>query len=217
MTPSKPLVGSYTLLNTYEICPHQAYRRMVAKDIPFVETPEMKHGIAVHEGMEKRLKKGTVVFPEYEAFAAVFSERKPEAEMKVGITADGSPSDFFGGEVWFRGKIDVVAVQGTSAFIGDWKTGKLREDPHELEIFSLMLKAKRPELQKITGSYLWLKEMKVGKAHDLSDWQGTWTRLKKRMGEIKQSQESGHWPKQQGPLCGWCSVKDCEFNRNAKL
>lgn len=213
----KPLVGSYTLLNTYDICPHQAFRRFVVKDIPFVETPAMKHGTEVHTGMERRIKNGTVAYREYEPFAEAFLRAEVSfrtAEMKVGMRRDGDACDFFDKDVWFRGKIDVVLAGATHGFIGDWKTGKTREDPDELELFSLMLKSRMPQLTKVTGVYVWLKEMKLGKIHDLSDFAGKFRSLVSRMDEIEQAKKMDWWPKQQGPLCNWCSVLDCEFNKN---
>ena len=212
----KPVVGSYSLLNTYEICPHQAFRRYVAKDIPFVESPEMAHGNTVHNGMEMRLKRGTVAYPEYEKFAAPLAAQGAEAELKFGITAAGKPVDFFGEGVWFRGKIDVVTVQGSFGFIADWKTGKVRENPDEIQIFGLMTKIRKPALERISGAYIWLKEQKIGKVYDLSDFAATWTRLKARMDAVHDSQAREWWPKTQGPLCSWCSVTDCEFNRRGK-
>ncbi len=209
----RPLVGSYTLLNTYDICPHQAYRRMVAKDIPFVETAEMSHGSKVHAGMEKRIKTGHVIYPEYEPFVAAFIPYGPHAEVKMGIRSNGEPCDFFAGDVWFRGKLDVVVTWEANAFIGDWKTGKVRENADELELFGVMLKARQPNLQKITGSYIWLKTGTIGQKYDLSDTAGKFRSLASRMDELHNAQKFDHWPKQEGPLCAWCSVLDCEFNR----
>ena len=46
-------VASYSFLNTWAICPHQAARKYIVKDLPREpETPEMAWGNAVHEAME---------------------------------------------------------------------------------------------------------------------------------------------------------------------
>ncbi len=49
----RPLVYSYTFLHTYKnVCPHQAYRRYILKDQPYVETAAMKWGNEVHAAFE---------------------------------------------------------------------------------------------------------------------------------------------------------------------
>src|SRR5258708_25262580 len=46
---------TYTILNTYLICPHQMMRRYIKKDLKFVETPEMKFGNEAHAALELRM------------------------------------------------------------------------------------------------------------------------------------------------------------------
>ena len=44
----KPIIASHTFLDTFERCPKQAWHKYVAKDLPFVETEQMRWGTRVH-------------------------------------------------------------------------------------------------------------------------------------------------------------------------
>ena len=54
---------------------------------------------------------------------------------------------------------------------------------------------------------------KLGAKHDLSDIETTWAEIDSRMHDVKFSVYSGAWPASQGPMCGFCPVKQCEFNK----
>lgn len=214
----RKLVWSYTLLNLYEhICPHQAMRKYVKKDLPFRETVEMKWGTDVHSAFERRLRDKTPLPPnmqQWEGFALPFDGREVLVEEKMGVDAGGNPCDFFADGVWFRGKLDTILVNHTSAALFDWKTGSSRyESPFELELNAVLLKARFPHLKEITGRYVWLKENRLGEAHDLSDTDFTLRVMRDLVGSIEASFASGNWEKRQSGLCSYCDVKDCEHNR----
>jgi hypothetical protein len=212
---SKPLVYSYTMLNTADTCLHRCYRQYVKRDIPYVETPEMKWGNDVHTAFEQRLggKPLPMNMAHWEPLASVYAERGARPEKKTGITKGGKPTGFFDRDVWLRCKIDATMLKGTAVFLADWKSGGSKyEDPFELEIQALMLKAAVPQITKIAGHYVWLKENRVGQVHDLSDFNATWVKINNKVEAIEDAQVSGEWPKTKGPLCGWCNVIDCENN-----
>lgn len=214
VSEGKPLVFSYSLLNTYtSVCPHQAFRRYVKKDLKYVETPAMKWGNDVHSAMEYRLG-GKPLPPEmqqWEPIIAAFDGRRATAEQKLGIAITGKPVGFFDEEVWFRGKIDVTIIEDTTALIADYKTGNSAyESSFELETNALLLHAKHPHLKRIIGFYIWLKESRVGQVHDLSNTQATWQKVNDLAGRFEADKTSGRWEKRKSGLCGYCSVGDCE-------
>lgn len=211
----KPLVGSYTILNTYKNCPHQMMRRYIAKDLgPFVETPKIKWGNAVHSAFEMRVGGGKPLpldMNQWEAFAQPFDGQPVQVEQKIGITAERKPTGYFDANCWFRGKIDVAMIKGDTAYLPDWKTGSSKyESPFELETNAVLLQAKHPHLKKIAGCYVWLKENRVGQLYDLSHTAHTFAEMQRLMAEIAECRRTGDWEKRQSGLCGWCPVKDCE-------
>lgn len=227
----KPLVYSFTMLNTADTCLHRCYRQYVKRDIPYVETPEMKWGNDVHTAMEYRIggkplpgaiynPDGTVKTPSmqhWEPLAAAFARPGARAEAKMGVTREGKPTDFFGRDVFFRGKVDVTIIAGTTAFLPDWKTNKNpREDPFELECQAVMVRAANPYLTKIRGCFVWLSQNRIGQIHELGDTNSTWARINNKVERIEDAMQTNEWPKTKGPLCGWCPVKECEHWYDAK-
>lgn len=216
---TKPLVYSFTMLSTADNCLYKAFRMYVKKDLPFVETLEMKWGNEVHSAFEHRL--GGKPLPHnmihWEPLISAYVDRKALPEMKLGVTRKGQPTGFFDKDVFLRGKIDATMTSPTAAFIADWKTGSSRyENPFELEVQAVMLRAARPTIQKIGGHYVWLKEDRIGQPYDLSDVSSTWARINNKVEVIEDCMASGKWPKSKNPLCGYCPVKDCENWYEAK-
>jgi predicted RNA-binding protein with TRAM domain len=110
----------------------------------------------------------------------------------------------------------VTIVVGDAAVFADWKTGKRREDPWELEIQAMMLRKKHPEIARCTGYYVWLKDVELGDPHQLNKDNSVQARIQGMMNHVARAEQLNHWPKRENPLCGWCDVKTCEFNRSGK-
>ncbi len=209
----KPLVLSYTMLNTYRnICPYQAKARFIDKKYPFVKTPQLEWGDTVHKAMELRIGGGKPLpqtMHQWEKFAAPFYAVKAKAEMKLGMTAGGHACDFFAKDVWLRGKADVMVVNGNAALLPDFKTGKVREDPLELEIQALLLNAKYPNLTSISGFYIWLAENRIGQKHDVSHTRDTFTYVQRIAADLEEDMRNGEFEQRRGGLCPYCPCDDC--------
>jgi hypothetical protein len=216
----KAPVWSFSFLSTYWSCPRQAQHKYVLKDLPRVESEAMTWGIRVHEAMEKRIHDKQPL-PEdmgkWEPLVAPFAAPalQARAEMKVGMDVNGTLCGFFDKQVWGRGVLDVLVVHGERAFIGDWKTGKRREDPTELGIFAMFVKIMHPQVTRITGRYVWLQDSAIGDEHDLSNTSAPmWAKVWNATYEIETLVERGEpWPARKNGLCSkWCDVMSCEHN-----
>jgi CRISPR/Cas system-associated exonuclease Cas4 (RecB family) len=215
---------SYSMLNNYDVCPRRWHHMYWLKDLPREEKSEAQtYGDRVHDAMKSRLRIGKELPDEFKAcepLAAqvVGAKHTMHVEVKLGAKWDGDrvvSCDFFDPDVWGRGTIDVALLNGSDALVLDWKTGKVREDPKELELQAMLLRIKHPSLTRITGHYVWLKENRVGQRFDLSDFAGAYRYVQKTLKEIEGRLERNDWPPDEGPLCGYCPVpKDkCEWRR----
>jgi hypothetical protein len=133
--------------------------------------------------------------------AALFVERE------FTVNRDWQPCGRWDDDAYITGKPDVALVTETKAFIPDWKTGNIREDPAELELFACLLKAYFPTLEKIGGMYMWLKELQAGDYYDLSNTFGLQAATDRLISEIEADED---WTPERTPLCFWCELKDCE-------
>jgi hypothetical protein len=215
-------VLSYTLLNTWTVCPHQTARKYIIKDLPREQpTQAMKDGIEVHKAMEQRLRSKRPLpahLAHHEKHAAPLDQCTVTPEQKLGITEAGRPCDFFDKNVWLRGVLDApVLLRTDAACLIDWKNGSSKyESPFELEVGALLLQAHRPEITYLVGAYIWLKEGRKGETHDLSHTSHTWAKVQNLADEIADAIDAEEFKKTPGPLCGWCSVLDCQHNRKSK-
>jgi hypothetical protein len=215
------------MLNDYAVCPRRFHHRYILKDLPREGKSQAQlDGDAVHEALKKRLRLGAVLpepFEHHEPLAAqvAAAERTMLVELKLGCRWEGGrvvPCDFFADHVWGRGIADVVLMDGDAALLLDWKNGKVREDPRELELQALLLRIKHANLTRISGAFVWLQQGAVGVMHDLSDFKATWRSLNRQLAEMEQRLAEGDWPPDEGPLCGYCPVPRtmCEWKREPK-
>jgi hypothetical protein len=217
----RKITYTYTMLTAYKNCGFQMFRRYVKKDLPYVETPEMRWGKEVHSAFEYRVSAGKplpATMVQWEQFAKPFDGRKAITEQKLGITKEGRATGFWDSDCWFRGVVDLTLKADSTVYIADYKTGGSKfEDPFELEIGALLLKAKFPEIVAAKGNYIWLKENRVSKPYDLSDFRNTWATINGMVTRIENDRISGQFEKTRSGLCqGWCDVKDCENWRPKK-
>ena len=213
-------VGTYTFYNDFENCPHKAFHKYVARDLPREEkTPQQDFGNHVHDNLDRRLARGEDLPPDLAPVETLCrqleglpSEYPQRTEFRLAFRADGTPCEWYGAGEWFRIKIDWHVRMPTHAWIIDWKTGKVREQPFELECASLALKIHYPQLEQIVGEYFWTQQWQSGVRYTLIHWPQTFAKLQKIRNEVEQYDREGKWPKHKNPLCGWCPVMNCKFN-----
>ncbi len=210
----RPFVWSFSALAAFKNCPYRFYRQYIVRDQPYLETPERKRGNDIHSAMERRIASRQPLpddMRHWEPFAAPFENKGAFAEVKLGITKEGYPTGFWDNNVWGRGTADVVLIRDDTAYLPDWKhTNKSREEPFELEIMGLLVHAKYPHLKRIKAQYAWLRENRMGVLHDVSDTRRTWDTVCSLVAEIGELRKQNNFAKRKTPLCGWCSIRECE-------
>ena len=217
----KPLVWSYSFLSTYLRCRLQAEARYVTRTYPYKESPEMKFGNDVHKAAEHYIK--GVLKPEdieknYAAYKPLFDKAKAmrgisAAEHEMGLTREWRQTGFKASDVWGRCKIDFYVINGDSAVILDWKTGKIWEDPFELEIQALFLSIFYPAVKNIAGMYVWLKDGKFGDVYNLGP---TIYETQKKIENIMSRINMEVWHASKNALCGWCEHSHCKFYKETR-
>lgn len=211
------MIFAHTNLASFELCPKQFQHKYVLKDLPKeAPSPALLEGRNAHQAFEDRLKNLTPLpkaFASYEPYCLVLEPYKPQPEMSLAMTIDGQPTGFWDKGAWLRGKIDLPLVQEPNAVLLDWKTGKKREDPDELEIFGLLFRANFPLVKQVSGYYIWLKEGKVGQMHDLSSFAEKFEQVRKRTERVEAAIKADFFPPIESWACSFCPVRTCHLNR----
>ena len=117
---------SFSKMKSFQTCPKQFYHVNVLKQFPFKETEAMRYGTEFHEAAEHFIRDGTPIpdrfafaRPALEALAAKAGEKL--CEQKLGLTAELEACDFFAKDVWFRGIVDLLIIDGDTATVVDYK------------------------------------------------------------------------------------------------
>ena len=216
----RPLIWSYSMLKMFrDNCPHQGQAQYIDKTLPYIETPERKFGNEGHDALDKRVGAGKPLPEAYrfcEPYAAAFDGKPVTTEGWCQIATDGKACVRNAPNKFGHGKVDLSLIQGDVGYINDWKFVSDKalkyEDPFELKVFALLLKAKYPHLQTIKGTYTYLKQGKISDVFDLSDVGATWNEICSLVQTIMNWRAIGEFPKRTSPLCAWCARYECENN-----
>ena len=138
-------------------------------------------------------------------------ELLPEEEMT--LNASLKPTGWWDADAWLRSKIDVLIIKDGVGAMFDWKTGKRRPDPSQLELFALQVFTHRQDVKKINTSFVWLKDLTMdSKSYTRADIPELWEKLLGKIARIEQSAKTDNWPARPSGLCNFCPCKSfCEY------
>tara|TARA_R100001163_G_C4986386_1_gene140582 strand:- start:26 stop:706 length:681 start_codon:yes stop_codon:yes gene_type:complete len=212
---------SYSSLSLFKQCPHKFYRTRILKDVYEEPQDHLTYGKEVHRVAEEFGRDGTPIPREYgyiEPYVQSLLDMDGEKyfELKMALTPDLDPCDFFAPEAWWRGIADFIAIDGDIAFLVDYKTGKSTRyaDTKQLEILSLALFKHFPKVNEVKGALLFfvaqeLVQEKFYRKREESYWESWDLDLEK----LNISFESDTWnPKKNFSCWKFCPVTDCSFN-----
>lgn len=101
----------------------------------------------------------------------------------------------------------------TERMVPTHNTGKRRPDFSQLELFALQVFAHCPEVDEVSSTFIWLKDMAMDKEtytrkQSAAMWQGMLARIRR----IEQSLEKENWPAKPSGLCKFCPCRHlCEY------
>lgn len=217
---------SYSRLSTFESCPSKFEHLYVNKTVKDVGSVHTEHGNRVHEALEaygKAKDQGVEVAKDMLSDGTAFAEIKtflPLVDLLLGfpgtkyfehqmaITAAKQPCDWFAPDVWLRGIADILIVNDDKAFIGDWKTGKVKENLMQLKLFACLVFALFPEVNVVKTAFVWLAYNEVTDARFTRDQLADlWATLDPRFAAVQAAVDLGVFKSKPSGLCNWCPAK----------
>jgi hypothetical protein len=211
---------SYSSIKTFDQCPKKYYHLKVVKDVKDTPGEAAVYGTDVHEAAENYIKSGTPVPEKYKIIAplveklATFPGDK-HTELKLGLQRndDGySPCDFFDAAVWYRGIVDLLIVDGSRAFLIDYKTGKNSKyaDMKQLDLMAGAVFIHFPEVNKINSALAYVvSDDFLKKTHVREELNKYLNVFADQLERLDIAQATGVWNAKTSPLCGWCPVVEC--------
>ena len=216
---------SYSALKLFETCPRKYQAERVTKEVSYTDTAATLFGKEVHKCAEDFLN-GTIscVPPKFsfiEPYLLTLQAFPGEkfCEMELGVKKEDGrlvACGFKDPEVWFRGIADLVIVDGTRAWVVDYKTGKSAKyaDPRQLALMAACLFLKFPEIEKIKTSLLFVVSKDFIK-EDFSAEFGLniFAELDGLLKHREIAYNTDTWNPRPNGLCRkWCSVTSCPHN-----
>ena len=206
---AKKPTWSFSALQSFDNCAFKHNETRVAKRIVDEWGPEAKEGTEIHERLEKRLLSGTPLtgtMSEYEDICKRIESAAGELhpETKFCLTREMKPTqykDWANG--WFRGVIDVLKVNGDKAWVGDWKTGKVKNEYDQLELFAGLVFIFYPDVKEVKANYIWLKtkELSPTQTYTREDLAKIWGKHIPRAMELEKAFYENNWPTNVTGLC----------------
>jgi hypothetical protein len=222
---TKPIVWSFSSLKTFQQCPRKYYHAKIAPDaIREPDTTATLYGKAAHTVAEDYISKGTPIPPQFAYMQGVLDTLnaipgEKLCEVRLGLTRNLESCDFDAPNVWWHGIADLVIINRTTgvAYSVDYKTSKNARyaDVKQLDLVACGLFAKYPEIKKVKSALLFVVSKEFVKAEQFVEFKDTYMdKSAVDVARIEAARVSGVWNPVSGPLCKFCAVKDCEYNRS---
>lgn len=211
---------SFSSLKQYTNCPRQYYEIRVQQNFQTKETEQIKYGKEVHKALEEYVRDGTPLAKNYTMFkpmvdAIISVNGSVHVEHQMALDANKRPCDFYAPEYWVRGVADLLILSEDTAFIVDYKTGSARyPDSKQLKLMALIAFEHFPQIKTVKGGLLFvLHNSFMTDTYHKKDSDELWSTFDGDLFRLNHSFQSGTWPANPTPLCGWCPVKTCEFHK----
>ncbi len=215
---------SFSSLKTFQQCPKKYYHTKVAKDVTEPDTTATLYGKSVHTAAEEFIRDDKPLPPQYaymqpmlETLKAIPGDKL--CEVKLGLTKDLKACDFAAQNVWWRGIADLVVINREAgvAHSVDYKTSKSARyaDVKQLDLVAAGLFAKFPQINKVKSALIFVVSKEFVKATHYREMMPKYVEKPAQdVARIEAALKNGIWNPIQGPLCKFCSVKQCEYNRS---
>jgi hypothetical protein len=226
---STPPAWSFSSIKVFDTCPKKYESEKITKEVGYQETEATLYGTQLHLAAEEYIRDSKDIDPRFK-FIKPYLDKLNDipgeklCELKLGVKKNGTGRleycDFFDPSVWFRGVADLVILDGSKAWIIDYKSGKSAKyaDIKQLALMAAALFLKHPEIKKIKTSLLFVvskefikQDFEVEKGLDIF---ATYHDL---LTQREKAYNTGVFNAKPNGLCRqWCGTLSCPHNGRNK-
>lgn len=220
---AKAFAWSYSTLDSFETCPRRHFLTKIAKTVVEQQTEALTWGNQVHKALENRIVKREALpsnMVQYEPIAANLERAgvggMVEAEQKMCLNKNLTPTAYFAQDAWVRGITDITITKKHRAFIGDYKTGRPNPNSAQLRLTAAMTMAYKPYVDEVINTFIWLQTGTITtEKFTRDDLPTIWQDFAPRVQRMEIAVTEGKFPPKPSGLCGkWCPCTGCEHNGN---
>ena len=218
------IVWSFSSLKTFQQCPRKYYHTKIVKDIVEPDTTATLYGKSAHTVAEEYIREGKEIPAQFEYMKPVLNvlnklEGEKLCEVKLGLTKNLEACEFQATNVWWHGIADLVVINEEKqlAHSVDYKTSKNARyaDTKQLDLVAAGLFAKFPQITRVKSALIFVVSKEFVKATHYREMLPKYLEKPARdVARIEAALENGVWNPVSGPLCKFCAVKQCEYNRS---
>lgn len=218
MTTPMPL--SFSRLSTFEQCPAQFDYLYVSKRVQSTSNEAADYGDRVHKTLEAYGRgeldqttltdEGKSTMQQWGGVVDKILARPGTKyfEHQMAVNRQLQPVDWFAKDVWIRSIADVLVVDGDTAYCLDYKTGKVKDNPTQLQLFAAMVMWLFPEVNTVKTSFIWLKFNETTNAkYERRFLKSLWRALEPRFDKVQEVIDLGVFDTKPSGLCPWCPAK----------
>ena len=218
------IVWSFSSLKTFQQCPKKYYHTKIARDVVEPDTTATLYGKSAHTVAEEYIRDDKEIPAQFEYMKPMLDvlsklEGDKLCEVKLGLTKNLEACDFDAKNVWWHGIADLVVINEEKqlAHSVDYKTSKSARyaDVKQLDLVAAGLFAKFPTIQRVKSALIFVVSKEFVKAEHHREMVPKYMEKPTQdVARIEAALENGVWNPVQGPLCKFCAVKQCEYNRS---
>lgn len=218
------VVWSFSSLKTFEQCPRKYYHVKIAKDTVEKDTVATLYGKAMHSAAEHYIRDGEPLPKHYEHLQPVLDtlaqiDGDKYCELKLGLTKDLKPCSFNAKNVWWHGIADLVVINEAKelAYSVDFKTSKNARyaDTKQLDLVAIGLFKKFPAIKRVKSALVFVVSNELVRTEHVVEHVSRYIEKPAQVVQrIEAAISNNVWNPIEGPLCRFCPVRTCEFNRS---
>jgi hypothetical protein len=203
-------------MNEFNTCPAQYAAKRYFKTVKDPGNKWTKEGSEIHSALEHRLKGRALAkkYQPYEKYCVAMENAKGlvEAEQEIAFDRDLNITSWFAKNTWGRSKLDVTIDYGNKVAIYDWKSGKVKDDPLQLQIFAAVASLVYPNAEEFICKNIWLKYDEItGDTYHRDQVPQIMEGIMRDVGRMEKAWETETFVCRTSGLCrGWCLNKACE-------
>lgn len=172
----------------------------------------MDQGKVVHKMFEDRValnKPFAHGYEKYEPIAAAIIKAPGQnyTEYQMTLTQAMTPTGWFAKDAWCRVQVDIMKKNGKFGWAGDWKTGKVDFDEHQLDLTAAVAMTIDQELEQFSTSFIWLRDGIInGQKYTRDQLPVLWSKLLVEPTRMQEYNTMNNWPARPSYKCAYCPV-----------